>query len=182
MTRFLSIAWCALLPVSAAAQPRPATAAPAPPPVPCPARPAECQASTPVYNFGRHEMSVSAAPILAENTVTVTCTKANGQGFAVDITYDLMGLPSIPDRVMRDRELGTLRYDLFVDAGRTQYWGDGQAGTKTLTGKMEVNDTTRVVTVTHQLYGTVLGQQTVDPGQWLGFVSARLEYTIKKCR
>jgi len=175
MTRFLSTAWCALLPLSAVAQPRPAPAA-------CPPRPVDCQVSTPVYNFGRHEMTLTAGPINAESTVTVTCTKASGQGFAVDLTYDLRAVPPAPSRVMRDRELGYLRYDMFVDSGRRQYWGDGESGTKVISDKMELNDRNKVVTHTHQIYGMVYGQQLVQPGQWLGFVSARLDYTVKKCQ
>jgi spore coat protein U-like protein len=176
MTRFLLAAWSALLPLAAAAQ------APRTPPTPCPPRPAECQASTPVYNFGRHAMTSITPPVYGEGTVSVTCTKASGQGFTVDINYDLMGVPSVPGRSMRDPELGYLHYDLFVDAGRRQYWGDGKAGTKTFNDKMELNDANHVVTHTYQLYGTVYGQQAVEPGQWLGFVDARLEYTIKKCK
>jgi spore coat protein U-like protein len=174
MTRFLSAACCALLPLAATAQRNP--------PGSCPARPAECQVSTPVYNFGRHELSVITAPIYGEGTVSITCTKAQGQGFTVDLSYDLMAIPGTPSRVMRDRELGYLRYDLFVDPGRRQYWGDGTAGSKTFSDKIELNDANRVLTVSYQVYGTVYDQQIARPGQWLGFVSARLEYTIKRCR
>ena len=138
--------------------------------------------STPVYNFGRREMTSTASPILTESTVTVTCTKASGRGFEVRLTYDLLALPATPGRVMRDAELAFLRYDFFVDPGRRRYWGDGGVGTSTINDRMTLNDNNRVVTHTHQVYGTVYGQQRVEPGQWLGFVSARLEYTIERCR
>ncbi|MCG2595444.1 spore coat U domain-containing protein [Ramlibacter sp. XY19] len=170
------IAWGALLPLAAGAQ------LAAKPPTPCPAKPAECHATTPVYNFGRHEMTGATPPVLAESTVAVTCTRANGQGFTVDIRYELKAEPPDPGRSMRDRELSQLQYDLYVDAGRRQHWGDGKKGTKAFEGRIELNDANRAVTVTHQLYGTVHGQQVAEPGHWLGYVAARLEYTIRQCK
>ena len=89
---------------------------------------------------------------------------------------------SQPGRSMRDRELAHLAYDFYVDAGRRQHWGDGTGGTKAFSDKMELNDVNRVVTHVHQVYGAVHGQQAAEPGQWLGFVVARLEYTIKNCK
>ena len=177
MKRLQSAVCCALLPLATWAQvPRPG------PPSACPGRPADCQVSTPTYNFGRHAMTTPASPIYVENTVTVTCTKASGQGFRVTVSYDLQGLPNDTGRVMRNTEFASLRYDLFVDAGRRRFWGDGSGGSSTISDRMELNDNNTVVAQTHQLYGTVLGQQAAEPGQWLGFVSARLEYTIERCR
>jgi spore coat protein U-like protein len=177
MKRLQSAACCALLPLVTWAQsPRPG------PPSACPGRPADCQVSTPIYNFGRHEMTTTSSPIYSEGTVTVTCTRAAGQGFQVTVSYDLRGLPNDTGRVMRNTEFASLRYDLFVDAGRRRYWGDGSAGTSTISDTIDLNDNNRVVTHTHELYGTVEGQQSAEPGQWLGFVSARLEYTIERCR
>jgi spore coat protein U-like protein len=173
MTRWLA-AWCVLLPLAALAQR-------ARPPSPCPAKPAECQVTTPVFNFGRHAVA-TPVPIYGEATVTVTCTRASGPAFSVNIDYDVLGLPSTIGRHMRDRASGTLVYDMYVDAGRQQYWGDGEAGTKTLRGKLEVNETTRVVTQTQQVYGLVHGQQVVDAGPWLGVVAVRLVYEIRRCR
>ena len=178
MMRFLATLLCALLPLAASAQTGRAA-----PRAPCPARAAECQLSTPVYNFGRHQMNATAAPILAENTIGITCTRSpTAQGLTVEVDYELLGLPPEPDRGMRHREPGTLRYDLYVDAGRKQIWGDGKGGTKTVKDSLELNDNNRVVTRTHQIYGTVHGQQQVDTGQWLGFVAVRLEYSIQKCK
>ena len=173
MTRSLWMAWCSLLPLAVMAQ------AARPQAKPCLPRPAECQVSTPLFNFGRHEMSLTAAPVLAESTVSVTCTRARVPGLTVRVDFDLLGLPSDPGRLMRDRESGLLRYDMFVDSGRRQFWGDGSGGTKTITDRLDLNDVQPIVTRTYQVYGTVYGQQRADPGQWLGFVSVRLEYETK---
>jgi spore coat protein U-like protein len=176
LTRLLAQAWCALLPLAAAAQ------SPRAPPVPCPARPAECTATTPVFNFGRHEMLPNSPPILAEHTVIVTCTKAQGQGFTVHLDYDLIAQPPEPGRNLHNPNAAALEYDLYVDPGRRQFWGDGKRGTKAISDKMELSDSNSVVTHAHTLYGTVHGQQAADPGHRLGFVMARLDYTIKRCR
>lgn len=150
-------------------------------PLPCPPKPAECQVTAPVFHFGRHAVG-SASPIYGESTVTVTCTRAAGGAYTVDIVYDVLGLPSRTGRPMRDREGGTLRYDMYVDAGRRQHWGNGEAGTKTLSGKLEVSETNRVASQVHQVYGMVHGQQPVDAGPWLGAVAVRLLYEIRKCK
>ena len=172
VTRLLLAACCALLPLSAWAQR-------AKPPALCPLRPAECQINVQAFNFGRGEMTEFAPPINGHDTISVTCTRAPLDGLSVEVDYELKATPPAPARQMRNRELHFLRYDMFVDAARTKYWGDGQTqGTFSFTGALFLDDRTRVGTLVHQVYGQVPGGQAATlPGNWLGAVVVRLDYT-----
>jgi spore coat protein U-like protein len=173
MTRVMLAACCALLALSAWGQR-------AKPPGECPARPAECQVNVQVFDFGRGQMTSTSSPINGTNTISVTCTRApQAAGRNVDVTYNLQAIPPAPARQMRDRDLNFLRYDMFVDAARTRYWGDGFShGTFTFTGALFLDDRNRVGTLAHVVYGRVDGGQTLTPpGQWLGLVVTRLEFT-----
>ncbi len=144
----------------------------------CPVRPAECQVNAPVFNFGRAEMSTTAPPVNAHATISVTCTRTTLNGLDVEVPFELQGLPPQPARQMRDAVGGGyLRYDMFTDAARTRYWGDGNNGTFTIAGTLLLNDRNRVGTLVFPLYGRVDGgQQAIRPGQWLGAVVTRVQY------
>jgi spore coat protein U-like protein len=176
MTRFLLAACCALRALTAEAQfvqsPR------AKPPAECPVRPAECQINMQVFDFGRGQMTSTSSPINGTNTISVTCTRAARDGINVTVEYNLQAIPPTPARQMRDNQLNFMRYDMFVDAARTRYWGDGfSQGTFTFQGVLFLDDRNRVGTLAHVVYGRVDGSQPlVPPGQWLGLVVGRLEY------
>jgi len=174
VTRFLLAACCALLPLSALAQARKQ-----PPAIQCPLRPAECQINVQAFNFGRGEMTQVSPPINGHDTISVTCTRAPLDGLSVEVDYELKATPPAPARQMRNRELHFLRYDMFVDAARTKYWGDGQThGTFSFTGTLFLDDRNRVSTLVHQVYGQVEGGQVaILPGNWLGAVVVNLDYT-----
>jgi spore coat protein U-like protein len=172
MTRFVLAACCALLPLSASAQR-------AKPPAQCPARPADCQINVQVFDFGRGQMSPTAPPINGNGTVSVTCTRAQQNNLNVDVAYELKAIPAEPNRSMRDSHLLYLHYFMYVDPARTRYWGDGVSyGTFTFQGVLFLDDRNRVGTLVHPIYGRVEGgQQQTLPGQWLGLVALRLDYT-----
>jgi spore coat protein U-like protein len=173
MTRFVLAACCALLPLFTWAQRA------KPPAIECPARPAECQINSQVFDFGRGQMTPGSPPINGNNTVSVTCTRAARGGLNVEVLYNLQAIPPQPARQMRDRGLNFLRYDMFVDPARTRYWGDGFShGTFTFQGQLFLDDRNRVGTLAHVVYGRVDGAQPLTPpGQWLGLVVTRLEYS-----
>jgi spore coat protein U-like protein len=179
MTRFVLAACCALMAVTAWAQfIRPPRAA-KPPAIECPARPAECQINMQVFDFGRGQMTSNAQPINGTNTISVTCTRAARDGLSVQVDYNLQAIPPAPARQMRDNHLAYLAYDMYVDPARTRYWGDGYSqGTFTFQGTLFLDDRNRVGTLAHVVYGRVHGAQSLTPpGQWLGLVVGRLEYT-----
>ena len=133
----------------------------------------------PVFDFGRAQMSQTAPPINGTNTVSVTCTRAQRDGLEVYVQYELQGLPAEPSRQMRDEVGGAyLRYFMFVDPGRTRYWGDGITyGSAVFQGELFLDDRNRVSTLVHVVYGRVDGGQPLVPaGPFLGTVLGRLNY------
>jgi spore coat protein U-like protein len=173
VTRYLPAVCGALLALSASAQvgrPR------APDPF-CPAQPAECRINVQAFDFGRASMSQSAPPVNGFNTISVTCTRAFRDGLEVAVEYELKAVPASPGREMRDSDLATLSYDMFIDPTRQRYWGDGQTGgTFAFRGLFDLNDRSPVATNVHQLYGKVDGGQVASPGHFLGLVGAQLQY------
>jgi spore coat protein U-like protein len=174
MTRIPLLLCCALLPLLALAQR-------AKPPVVCPLRPAECQVNAPVFNFGRAEMSTTSPPVYSYATISVTCTRAPVDGLDVQVDFELQALPAEPARQMRNQigggDLSYLGYEMFVDATRTRYWGDGSQGTFTIPGTLVLDDRNRVGTLAFPIYGKVHGAQGLTPsGQWLGAVVTRVKY------
>ena len=103
----------------------------------------------------------------------------------VEVQYALQAVPPTPGRQMRNdlgQDAGVLSflgYDMYVDPGRTQYWGNGEtSGTFVFTGSLSLDNRNRVGSLAHIVYGTVpSGQGAVVSGQWLGVVGLRLEYT-----
>lgn len=139
-----------------------------------------CQINSQVFDFGRGQMSPIAPAINGHNTVSVTCTRGRDvEGLDVQVDFYLNALPIEPNRFMRDRNLEYLRYHMYVDAGRTRTWGDGNAGTSNFPGTLHLDNRNPVGTLAFPVYGTVDGQQTQTPnGQWLGAVVMRLEYQV----
>jgi spore coat protein U-like protein len=179
MTRFVLAACCALLPLSAWAQfVRQPRAPSKPPALDCPVQPAECQINAQTFDFGRGQMTPTSPAVNGTNTISVTCTRAPRDGLNVQVTYNLKAVPAAPARQMRDNNLLFLGYDMYVDAARTRYWGDGYTyGTFTFQGVLTLDDRNRVGTLAHVVYGQVPGAQSpTPPGQWLGLVGLQLEY------
>lgn len=173
MTRVLLAVCCTLLPFAAWAQRTPRAVCPA-------GAGATCSASLPVFDFGRRPMDENAPPILGTNSIRVTCVHLDPKaGAKIDIDYHLNAVPSEPSHHMRNNDLGYLRYYLFVDANRTKHWGDGVSfGTFSIDGSLKLDDRNTTATNTHMLYGTVDGQQVVQPGMQLGLIGAQLEYQV----
>jgi spore coat protein U-like protein len=180
MTRFVLAVCCALVHLAAWAQfPRPRAKPPAG--GTCGAQQgAACQVNAQVFDFGRGQMSSEAPAINGHNTISVTCTRAEGAP-DVQVDFHLSALPVEPNRFMRDRHLAYLRYYMYVDPARLRHWGDGSGSTFTFDGTLFLDDRNRVGTVAFPIYGKVEAGQTVPPGQWLGAAVTRLEYQVT-CR
>ena len=95
---------------------------------------------------GIHSCSVAATtvafgtvapPIPASTTgaITLTCDGAgNNNRFQVSLSQGLSGVYS--ERTMRLGPLA-LAYNLYLDAARTQIWGDGSGGSQSFTGDID---------------------------------------------
>lgn len=136
----------------------------------------------PVFDFGRAPMNANAPPIYGHNTIGVTCTRSPGaEKRNVDITYSLEAVPPTPARQIRNLDGDFLRYDLFRDPARTQYWGNGYNGTFVFEGELFLDDRNKVGSLFHVVYGRVDGGQIFRTGPGAGAVLSRLVYQVS-CR
>jgi spore coat protein U-like protein len=126
-------------------------------------------------------MSSTSPPVYSYATISVTCTRAPLDGLNVDVFFELQALPAGSAREMHNQfgsvEPSFLKYDMFLDAARTRYWGDGTQSTFAITGQLVLDDRNRVGTLAFPIYGTVDGAQPEKaPGHWLGAVVTRVKY------
>jgi spore coat protein U-like protein len=136
-----------------------------------------------VFDFGRRQMDGQTPAINGTNTITVSCVRSpRAEGHSVEVHYFLKALPPEPNRSMRNNDGGFLRYFLYLDPARTRHWGDGGTyGTFMIEEYFDLDDRNRTATRAHVIYGTVDGNQPVQPGNQLGLIGARLEYRLM-CR
>ena len=149
--------------------------------------PAQCQINAPVFNFGRASMNQAAPPVYSNASISVTCTRAAVNNLSVSVGFELWA-ETIADPPRQMRDIGdsgrTVGYDMYIDPARTRLWGSGvAAGTFPLQGACVLDDRNRVCTIPFLLYGTVYGgQQQVPPGNFQGAILARLNYQFGGCQ
>lgn len=118
---------------------------------------AHCQLSVTPLAFGQYVPSRSA-PADFTATLELICATAGSTAATVEATIGLIG-PGGP----AGRELGSgghrLRYQLFIDPGRTMLWGDGSGGTRTQNISLIVGPAARM-TKTFTIYGRILARQS----------------------
>jgi spore coat protein U-like protein len=120
-----------------------------------------CLASASGLGFGFYDPT-SSSPTTATGSVTVTCTLVLGtsQGVAYSIALSA-GSGTFANRTMQF--LGnSLKYNLFTSGGHTTVWGDGGAGTATVSD----NYTLGVVPVArpYTVFGKMPPSQSIAAG------------------
>jgi len=136
------------------------------------AAPVQCQLAATPLSFGRYLPSV-ALPDDSTATLTVTCFTASPVPIPVRATVGLAAASAVQELQAAGK---SLRYRLYVDAGRTVAWGDGNGGTAPLlvSGIVSRGSPLRQqVTV----YGRILAQQkTTSVGGYSGQLNVMLSY------
>ena len=103
----------------------------------------------------------------AQADLTVTCTP--GTAFTVSLDRGTGTGATVTQRAMSFLT-NVLNYSLYTTAARSAVWGDGTAGTSTVTGTGTVLP--QVITV----YGRVPASQNTSPGVYLDVVTVTLTY------
>lgn len=132
--------------------------------MPAAAQDITCRASSTTINFGPFDV-LAALPLQGAGTFTVTCTNTNATRRNVTYTASLavsparqMQPPSGSDRVT---------YQIYRDSARTQPWGDGTAGTFTITGTLNPPRNSSATSAAIGYYGLITpGGQDVAVGNY----------------
>lgn len=114
--------------------------------------------TTQPVSFGSYD-ETSGSALDAQGQVRVVCDA--GVGFEVRLGPggNSSGTFS-PRRMARVGGTYFLNYNLYLDSGRTQIWGDGTGATLTLTGTVQGSQSV------HQIFGRVFALQPVGVGTY----------------
>jgi spore coat protein U-like protein len=124
-----------------------------------PAFTATCTVSSSGVAFGNYD-TLSGAPVDSSGTITVSCTGTSGEVVNARLSTTAVA-HSMPG------PSSALAYQLYLDAARTQIWGDGTSGTSTINGTLTVGSNGSV-TQSFYVYGRVAsGQQSGQAGSYL---------------
>jgi len=128
-------------------------------------------------------MEEGSPPVLTTSTISVTCTRHPQDRLEVNVDFVLKALvPDAPPRYMRDAVGGGyMAYDMYLDPARTRIFGDGTNGTFTVSGSCLLDERNRVCSFAYPLYGKAQAIEQPRPGQWLGAVVTRVEYSFSAC-
>ncbi|MDN7971066.1 spore coat U domain-containing protein [Burkholderia multivorans] len=111
--------------------------------------------------------SVLSTPLSATGSISAQCT--NGDAWKIALNGG--GSGNVAARQMqRSGGGGSIAYGLYTDAAHSIAWGDGSAGTSTVTGVGTGN--AQVVTV----YGAVPAQTTPAPGNYSDTITATISF------
>jgi len=115
----------------------------------------DCSITARDIDFG--QLGLSANPIQATGSVTVTCTAGTPYTVAINAGNGSGATPA-SRKLTREGGAETLNYGLYRDAGYSVPWGDGSAGTSMADGTGDGSP--RV----HQVYARLPSQPVGPPG------------------
>jgi spore coat protein U-like protein len=126
-----------------------------------------CSVAAAGVSFGSYD-PLAAAPDDSAGRIDVTCSNTPGTD-ADNVAYIIALSPgSAGDYAPRYLRSGSaqLAYNLFRDAGRSQVWGSGTAGTFLMSGELRlgkgVGNSTR--SNSHDVFGRIPAQQDAAAG------------------
>jgi spore coat protein U-like protein len=128
----------------------------------------DCTVGASGVEFGLYD-TLTSTPTDATGSITYACTQGNGTVNVV-ISID-RGRSGSFNRAMSSG-LEQMSYNLYLDVGHTQIWGDGSSGTTTLQDKVPGNNHP----VTATVYGRVFPQQNVGNGRYTDALTVTLQF------
>ena len=126
-----------------------------------------CTISATSVNFGSYNV-FNGSPTDSTGTVTYRC---NGSAHNITVGLTQGASASFNQRQMQ-KGSESLTYNLFVDASRTNIWGDGTSGTSVYSISNPPNNTNVNLTV----YGRVTAGQDVSAGSFSDTVTAVVNF------
>lgn len=107
-------------------------------------------------------------PVDAATSLNVTCTKTTPYAVALSAGANAGNAQAFGSRVMKSGN-NTLPYQLYLDAGRTQVWGDG-------TGSGVFSGTGTGSNQTLSVYGRLPSLSGIVPGNYSDTVTVTITY------
>lgn len=113
-----------------------------------------CSPSSTLINFGRYDV-LGGAPLDAAGNFSVTCRLDRGGGRETRVRYSAQLATGTPRQLAPLAGAERLTYEVYVDAARTQPWGDGTGGTFTIDGEVVVSGRSSVTDGPRYYYGRI---------------------------
>jgi len=134
--------------------------------LPALARAATCTVSATPVAFGVYP-PFSVAPTTSTGTTTVHCVAGAA---SIVIALSTGGGSTYANRRMSNGA-SNLTYQLYSDAAHTMIWGDGTAGTVTVSAHVASNSTNN-----YTVYGQIPALQGVRPGAYTDTITVTVTY------
>ena len=113
-----------------------------------------CSPASTTINFGAYDV-LSGAPLDSAGSFSVTCRMDRHRDRNVRVFYTAK-LATAPSRQLAPPVGGDrLSYGVYVDAARTQPWGDGTGGTSTINGSVIIPSRSSVSDGPRHYYGRI---------------------------
>ena len=132
---------------------------------------ATCTTSASGVAFGSYDPTSTSADTTT-GTVTVSCTALISLLVSYTISLNSGGSGSFATRKMH--LVSNLNYNLYTSASLSQVWGDGTAGTGTVSDSylLGIGTTNR----SYNVYGNLPGSQNVPPGAYGDTIMVTVTY------
>ena len=111
-----------------------------------------CTASNTTIDFGAYDV-LAGTTLDATGSFAVTCVSTNNGNAQVTYTAKLATSPA--QQMAPPSGADRLAYVVYVDAARTQPWGDGTAGTFAITGSITVSGNSTLTDTPKNYYGRI---------------------------
>jgi spore coat protein U-like protein len=130
----------------------------------------DCTVSVSGVVFGTYT-PLAATALLSNGSVNIACTGIKGNnGVTIDLSPGSSGA-YIPTRTLTSGTL-SLNYNLYVDAGYSQVWGNGSGGS--VEGSVSIRKHSPNATLT--IYGAVAARQDPAPGVYSDSIIVSVNY------
>lgn len=131
----------------------------------------DCSITASALDFGAAGVELASRATDAVSSISVRC--ASGVSYTVALDAGTGSGATVTQRRMkRDGGAETLLYTMYLDSARTQIWGDGSSGTRTLTGTGSGTEAAN----NHSVYGRLLPQTPPPYGQYRDTITATITF------
>ena len=131
----------------------------------------DCAISASSLDFGATGIEIARSATDAVSTISVRCTSGTNYTVALDAGTG-SGATVAERRMTREGGPELLLYGLYLDNARTRPWGDGSAGTATLSATGSGTQSTNA----HSVYGRVLPQSQPPSGRYRDTITATITF------